>query len=461
MLTPVLMLLLGILVILAIIAANGYFVAQEFAYMSVDRAQLAAEAEEGDEAAAQALKVTRRTSFMLSGAQLGITVTGLMVGYVAEPLVGQSLGALLGGVGVPAGVSVTIGTVLALAVSTIVQMVFGELYPKNLAIANPGPLSRALAKSTNIYLGIFGWLISFFDWSANRLLRLVGIKPVEDPDSSATAADLKRIVADSRHSGHLGDDLSIMIDRILDYPHRDVEHAMIPLTNTDSISPEATIGEVRELMASAHTRYPVLDSDNVPLGVVHLLDVLAAADRPEAPVTAIMREPVTVPPVMMLPQAQQRMTNASSKIACVVDEYGGLVGILTLEDLAEEVTGDVVDEHDPDFVEPIETQGSNAWRISGTTPVDEVERQIKHALPRGEYETLSGMLIDHLQDLPKLGEVIRIELPQLPSDLVGDEPVSRCLQAKVVELEKRVPSMVEVDIEVTVGSSDPKEEAAQ
>lgn len=252
-----------------------------------------------------------------------------------------------------------------------------------------------------------------------------------------------------------------MIDRILDYPHRDVEHAMIPLTNTDSISPEATIGEVRELMASAHTRYPVLDSDNVPLGVVHLLDVLAAADRPEAPVTAIKREPVTVPPVMMLPQAQQRMTNASSKIACVVDEYGGLVGILTLEDLAEEVTGDVVDEHDPDFVEPIETQGSNAWRISGTTPVDEVERQIKHALPRGEYETLSGMLIDHLQDLPKLGEVIRIELPQLPSDLVGDEPVSRCLQAKVVELEKRVPSMVEVDIEVTVGSSDPKEEAAQ
>ena len=197
MLTVVLMLLLGILVILAIIAANGYFVAQEFAYMSVDRAQLAAEAEEGDEAAAQALKVTRRTSFMLSGAQLGITVTGLLVGYVAEPLVGQSLGALLGGVGVPAGVSVTIGTVLALAVSTIVQMVFGELYPKNLAIANPGPLSRALAKSTNIYLGIFGWLISFFDWSANRLLRLVGIKPVEDLDSSATAADLKRIVADS------------------------------------------------------------------------------------------------------------------------------------------------------------------------------------------------------------------------------------------------------------------------
>jgi CBS domain containing-hemolysin-like protein len=214
-------------------------------------------------------------------------------------------------------------------------------------------------------------------------------------------------------------------------------------------------------MAAAHTRYPILDEDNVPLGVVHLLDVLAAGDRSDDSVTTIMREPVTVPPVMMLPQAQQQMTEAGTKIACVVDEYGGLVGILTLEDLAEEVTGDVVDEHDPAFVAPIETQGSNAWRISGLTPVDEVEREINHALPRGEYETLSGMLINHLQDLPQQGQVIRIELPQLPSDLVGDEPVTRCLQAKVIELEKRVPSMVEVDIEVTVGSEDPKEETAR
>src|SRR5699024_9343796 len=120
MLTPVLLLLLGIVVILVIIAANGYFVAQEFAYMSVDRAQLSAQADEGDASAKRALKVTRRTSFMLSGAQLGITVTGLLVGYVAEPLVGQSLGTLLGGVGVPPAVSISIGTVLALGLSTVV-----------------------------------------------------------------------------------------------------------------------------------------------------------------------------------------------------------------------------------------------------------------------------------------------------------------------------------------------------
>src|SRR5699024_11911710 len=121
------------------IPATAYFVAQEFAYLSVDRSRLAAQAEEGHQAAQRALKVTRRTSFMLSGAQLGITVTGLLVGYVAEPLVGNSLGTLLGGVGVPAGVSITVGTILALGLSTLIQLSFGKLYAKNLAIANPGP----------------------------------------------------------------------------------------------------------------------------------------------------------------------------------------------------------------------------------------------------------------------------------------------------------------------------------
>ena len=447
MLTAVLMLLLGIIVILAIIAVGGYFVAQEFAYMSVNRSRLEAEAAAGDTKAEGALKVTRRTSFMLSGAQLGITVTGLMVGYVAEPLVGQSLGTLLGGVGIDPAISISVGTVLALAVSTIVQMIFGELYPKNLAIANAGPMARALARSTNIYLAIFGWLITIFDHAANLLLRMVGIKPVEDVDSSATASDLKRIVADSRQSGHLDDDLSVMIDRILDYPERDVEHAMVPWSSIDVITPDTTIGDVRTMMSTGHTRYPVLDEDNIPVGVVHLLEVLAAPN-PTAPVSEIMREPVTVPPVMMLPQAQARILESGSKVACVVDEYGRLDGIVTLEDLAEEVVGELTDEHDDQLPEPIQQHGRDSWRISGDVPVDEVEREIGHELPRGDFETISGMLIDYLKDLPKTNQQIRIELPKLPSDLVQEEPVTRYLHATVVEIEHRVPTLVELSVEV-------------
>ncbi|BBX19840.1 hypothetical protein MDUV_47000 [Mycolicibacterium duvalii] len=296
----VLTLLLGIVVILAIIAANGYFVAQEFAYMSVDRSRLAARAEAGDRAAQRALKVTRRTSFMLSGAQLGITVTGLLVGYVAEPLVGESLGVLLGGAGVPAAVSISVGTVLALAVATVVQMIFGELYPKNLAIANPEPLARRLARSTTAYLTVFGWLITVFDHAANALLRVLRVEPVHDVDTTATAEDLGRIVADSRDSGDLPEELSILIDRVLDFPDRDVEHAMIPRSQVSVVTPDTTLAQARVRMAEAHTRYPVISDTEEPLGVIQLADLLARTVPDDAPVRSIMRSPLVLPTLMSL-----------------------------------------------------------------------------------------------------------------------------------------------------------------
>jgi CBS domain containing-hemolysin-like protein len=273
MIEAILSLLLGIIVILAIIAANGYFVAQEFAYMSVDRTRLAARAAQGDVSAKRALAVTKRTSFMLSGAQLGITVTGLLVGFVAEPMVGQALGVLLGEADISREVGVAVGTLLALVAATIIQMIFGELYPKNLAIANPDPLARGLARSTLIYLTVFGWLIGFFDKAANLLLRALRIEPVHDLDVSASADDLPRIIADSRDSGDLPAELSLMMDRILDFPKQDVEHPMVPRSQVDWVGPDTTLEELRGLMARAHTRYPVID-DDTPVGVVHLADVL-------------------------------------------------------------------------------------------------------------------------------------------------------------------------------------------
>ena len=190
----ILILAVGIVLTLLIIAACGFFVAQEFAYMSVDRSRMTALAEKGDAGAARVLDITRRTSFMLSGAQLGITVTGLLIGYVAEPLIGDSIGVLLGGAGISPTVSVLIGTSAALLLATVVTMIFGELYPKNLAIASPEPLARMLALPTRIYLAVFGWLISIFDLAANTLLRLLRIEPLEDVDESATPRDLEAIV---------------------------------------------------------------------------------------------------------------------------------------------------------------------------------------------------------------------------------------------------------------------------
>ncbi|WP_298747206.1 hemolysin family protein [uncultured Serinicoccus sp.] len=442
MTTAIILLLVGVLAIAVIIAANGYFVAQEFAYMSVDRLRLSAEADAGDEAAARALKVTRRTSFMLSGAQLGITVTGLLVGYVAEPLVGRGLSIILGGTGVPEALSITVGTVAALAIATVVQMVFGELYPKNLAIANAGPLARALARSTLLYLAVFGWLIKVFDWSANALLRLVRIEPIHDLDTTATAEDLERIVADSRDSGDLPAELSVLLDRILDFPDQDVEHAQVPRSRVDVIDPETPVEELRQLMAQGHTRYPVVDGDGQPVGVVSLVDLLRnpAAGRADQ----IMREPVIVPTLMPLPDAVAELTGSGQQLACVVDEYGGFAGVLTLEDLAEELLGEITDEHDDEVPEGIVGEGEDVWRMDGDVHVDELQRALGHDLPEGDYETVSGLVIAELGALPDIGQTVVVDLAENPSELVLEERVTRCVEIEVLEIDRHVPSLLRV-----------------
>jgi len=446
MIGEVLTLLLGILVILVIIAANGYFVAQEFAYMSVDRRKLAAQADSGDRSAMRALAVTRRTSFMLSGAQLGITVTGLLVGFVAEPLVGESLGVLLGGVGIPAAVSITVGTLLALVAATIVQMIFGELFPKNYAIANPEPLAKGLARSTSIYLTAFGWLIAVFDRAANLLLRALRIEPVHDVDTSATAGDLERIVSDSRESGDLPDELSYLLDRILDFPQRDVEHAMIPRSQVGTVRPETTVGELRTLMAKAHTRYPVIDDRGEPLGVAQLADLLGGVVDDSAPVTQIMRPPTVVPTLMRLPDALAQLRRTRNELACVIDEYGGFAGVLTIEDLAEELVGEITDEHDDGATSVLTRDGENAWLMGGDVHVDEAERAIGHDLPRGDFETVAGLLIAECGALPGVGERVRIALPVDPADLVLAEPTRRVLDVDILEVDRHVPSEVRVSL---------------
>ena len=457
MIEPTLTLLFGTLVILAIIAANGYFVAQEFAYMAVDRTRLAVLAADGDASAKRALEVTKRTSFMLSGAQLGITVTGLMVGFVAEPLVGQSLGILLGGVGIPSEVGVTVGTLLALVVATIIQMIFGELYPKNLAIANADPLARGLARSTLIYLTVFGWLIGFFDKSANIFLRMLRIEPVHDLDVSVSADDLPHIISDSRDSGDLPVELSLMLDRILDFPQQDVEHAMIPRSQVDWLTPETTLLKLRELMASGHTRYPVIHEDT-PVGVVHLTDVLLRllAGDTEDTVESVMRPATVMPTLMALPDALAELIQTNNQLACVIDEYGSFVGVLTLEDLAEEIVGEITDEHDEDNADPLMPGGDGIWIMDGDVHLDEVERALGYDLPHEEVETIAGLLIAELGALPAEGDTVTITLPEDPSELVSDLPVERQLVIEVLRVERYVPKQVRVTLVETI-----KQEEAQ
>ncbi len=445
----VIYLLLGIGAVLLISVATGYFVAQEFAYMAVDRSRLAARAEGGEPRARMALGVTRRTSFMLSGAQLGITITALVAGYVAEPLIGDSLATILGGVGVPSAVSITIAFVVALMVATILQMIIGELFPKNLAIARPEPVALWLAASTTLFLKLFGWLIWFFDQSSNLVLRLLRIEPVHDVEHAATVRDLERIIADSRERGELSDDLAVMIDRILDFPTEDVEHAMVPRARVAVVFDDDTLGEVRGLMRSGHSRYPVLaaETDDI-LGVVHLADVLRMDMPSDTPVTRIMRPALVVSNLTVLPEALRELEASRNQLACVVDEYGGFSGVLTLEDLAEELVGEIADEHDEDDHEPQPPiHDAGGWLIGGDAHVDEVERSLRITLPEGDYETIAGLIIAHHGGLPDEGETVRVELPLDPATLMEEDEVPRALLFQVVTVGNYVPASVRVTAE--------------
>jgi CBS domain containing-hemolysin-like protein len=435
--TTLLSILLGVLVVVAITALTGYFVAQEFGYMAVDRSRLKARAGAGDVAAARALGITRRTSFMLSGAQLGITVTGLLVGYVAEPLIGNGIGELLGGAGVPVAAGITIGTVLALLFATVVQMVFGELFSKNLAIARPEPVARALALSTSIYLTLFGWLIRMFDAASNLLLRALRIERVHDVEHAATPRDLEAIIDESRDSGDLDAELSTLLDRVLGFTDRTARAAMIPRPRVTSVAADESVAHLVELMASGHSRLPVIGNgaDDV-IGVICLRDVLALEGRDLSAIRVadVARRPVLVPGSLPLPAVLTRLREADDEFACVVDEYGGLAGVITTEDIAEELVGEITDEHDPGGLDRTRV-GDGEWTVPGTMRIDEVARLLDADLPAGEYRTIGGLLISELQRLPAIGDTVTLELP-------GADDAPRRLAVGVCAVERRVPSTV-------------------
>ncbi|WP_431818440.1 hemolysin family protein [Gordonia jacobaea] len=433
---------IGILVVFAITALTGYFVAQEFAYMAVDRSRLKARAADGDAAAARALSVTRRTSFMLSGAQLGITVTGLLVGYVAEPLIGSGVGELLGDVGIPVAVGVAIGTVLAVLFSTVVQMVFGELFPKNLSIARPEPVARRLALSTSIYLKVFGPVISLFDAASNLLLKALRIEPVHDVEHSASPRDLEHIVAESREVGELPAELSTLLDRVLDFPTRTAEHAMVPRPLVDFVAADTSLSEVRDLMAVGHTRYPVVGTnpDDV-VGIVHLHDLLERLDETSLTAADLARPAAIVPTTLPLPAVLERLdTSSDDEMAVVIDEYGGIAGIITVEDIAEEITGEIDDEHDTTSSEPIELT-DDGWLARGDTHLDEVSRVIGHEVAEGDYETLSGLVISTSGGLPQVGD--SVELPLADATFGVAAPT---VTATVTQVRRRVPATVHLVI---------------
>lgn len=428
---------IGLGLIVGLTLATGYFVAQEFAYVAADRSRLQHEAREGDPAARRALRITERLSFTLSGAQLGITVTVLLIGYLAEPYLGRGLAELFVGGGGDDQVAETASLPIALGItllfSTAVQMIIGELAPKNLAIARAERMAKALSRSTLAYRTITAPVVMLFDNVSNRLLRLVGIEPVQELPEGATVEDLEQIVADAQARGHLDAETSRLLERGLDFREHTAAEAMMPRVSVTTVSAgEPLTGVVELLDRTGHSRFPVLGPGGVDdiVGVVGVFDVLGVPPERRAITTAgaVAVPPLLLPAALPLPAVLDRLRRGHRQLACVVDEYGGLAGIITLEDVAEELVGPISDEADPP--EPVAArQRDGSWLVPATLRIDEVADATGVELPTSEhYDTLSGLV------LRRLGRMAR----------VGDEVEVTGVALRVMAVRRQVPETVQV-----------------
>ncbi|XVV11449.1 hemolysin family protein [Actinoplanes sp. CA-131856] len=423
----------GLLLVIVVTAVTGYFVAQEFGYVAADRGRLRHDAAQGDQAAARALKVTERLSFVLSGAQLGITVTALLVGYVAEPYLGEGLADLLGLAGVPTAVSMPLSVAFALLIATVVQMVLGELAPKNLAIARAEALAKALSRSTLMYLTVFGPVIKLFDKTAGRLLRRIGIEPIEELPEGATSEDLEQIIAESRANGGLDAEMSTLLDRGLDFRGRTAAEAMVPRVDVHTVAQTATAADVVTMLDTHRSRFPVRGAvlDEI-VGVVGIADILAIppAERDKIAVSEVMSAPILVPSSLRLPTVLERLRSAHRQLACVVDEFGGFAGIITLEDIAEELVGQIRDEDDEAEPEPVR-QADGSWLVPARWRIDEITDATGVDLPAGDdYETVSGLVMARLGRVVQAGDSVTLD--------------DGLLSVRVVSVDRHVPQTVRI-----------------
>jgi CBS domain containing-hemolysin-like protein len=440
------LIIIGLVLIIVLTAATGYFVAQEFAYVAVDRGKLRAAAEKGDKASERALSVTGRLSFMLSGAQLGITVTALIVGYAAEPYLGRGLADLLGLTGLNEAASASLSVVAALLFATTVQMVLGELAPKNLAIARPESLARALSRSTLIYMAVAGPLIRLFDATSNRLLRRVGIEPVEELPQGATPEDLDRIIATSQAEGLLDSDTSRLLDHGLDFRTRTAGEVMVPRVDVVTVRSTEPAVRVVELLDTGHTRFPVTGEavDDV-LGIVAVADVveLEPARRRTVAVEQLASPAVLVPETLPLPAVLEALRAEHRQLACVIDEFGGFAGVISLEDIAEELVGEIRDEDDP--AEPTADRlADGEWLVPARWRLDEVEDATGITLPDSHlYETLSGLVLQRLGRTAEPGDEMTVDLP-VEYDGEGEPLPGGTVALRVESVRRHVPDRVRI-----------------
>lgn len=411
-------LVLPLVLFVLLIGANAVFVAAEFSFVTVNRDRLKQAADAGDRAASRVAGAVRRLSFQLSGAQLGITVSSLLVGYLSEPAIARLLNPLLAWLpGLGDAGTTAVALLLALVLATGIQMVLGELAPKNLAIARPEHTARLVAPLQLGFSAAARPLIAALNGAANAVVRAMGMEPTEELESVHTAEELGLLAGLSARAGLVPAVTAGMLRRSLTFGEKDANEAMTPRTDVLFLPEDASITDLLDhCRGSGRSRLPVY-SGNVDTirGVAELKAAFRVPreDRGRVPVTVVMREPTLVPSSLPLPEVLRALGSQDAQLAIVVDEYGGVAGVITVEDLAEEIVGEFVDEDDRERTVPgppaPETPGARTREINGVLRAHEVEERTGFQLPEGPYDTVAGLILARLGHLPRVGESVEVD----------------------------------------------------
>jgi CBS domain containing-hemolysin-like protein len=387
-----------------LISANAFFVAGEFSLVACDRVRIEHEADSGSSTARRVVSLSRRLSLSLASTQLGITVASLLLGFIAEPSVRRVLEPILGDA---KGVSVVVSLFLA----AVFQTVLGEVVPKSVAITFADTTARTLAYPLWLFTVATRPVSTVFNGIANRVVRRFGVEPRDELSSTTSTEELQFLIRTSGEAGALDPEDVRLLTRTIRFADKTAADALIPRVQIEAVAREASVADlVARVIDTKYSRLPVYgtDLDDI-VGVVHVKSIFSvpAAARATTPVAEIMSEVLAVPEGRDLGELFRDFRAQHSYLAVVVDEHGGTAGIITLEDVVEELVGEIGDEYDDDDADATTfTRGQErgTFVVSGSLHPDEVIERCGFSMPDGEFETFAGFVVDQLGHVPETGE---------------------------------------------------------
>ena len=407
-----LLLLFGVLLVIG----TGLFVASEFAIINLDRVELESRRASGEKGLDLSIRAVATTATQLSSAQLGITLTVLLTGFVTEPALSRILEPNLTGLGLsPDGISI-FATILAMVIATVASFLLGELVPKNMALSSPKRVLRAVAPFQLGFTFVFKFLILFLNNNGNWILRRFGIEPKEELSVARSAEELTSLVRRSATLGTLESDTAKLLEKTLSMTSLLASDIMTPRPQMHTIEREQSAQDLVSLAKeTGNSRFPVLgeDSDDI-IGVAHLKQAVAIPldRRAQVPVTAIMVEPVRVPETMPLDRLILTLRGKGLQFGVVVDEYGGTAGIVTLEDAVEELIGELADEHDRTKAHIVQYSDGSA-SFSGLARPSELREIGLNIADDEDYDTIAGFVMSELGKIPQDGDVVELPTGEL------------------------------------------------